>query len=64
MNKKKKIYDTDRDFLKEMLSQKFYNEHRIPSYNHVTGKLDRMYISQTRETKEHDIDLKTLLLCQ
>ena len=30
----------ERNFLKEMLSQPFYNEKRIPGYNHATGQLD------------------------
>ncbi len=54
----------DRDLLKEMLRQEFYNEHPIPNYNHATGKLESKYIPQAKEMKEYDVDLKIYMLCQ
>lgn len=62
--KNKKKYNMDRDLLKEMLRQEFYNEHPIPNYNHATGKLESKYIPQAKEMKEYDVDLKTYMLCQ
>lgn len=65
MKKAKRKYNMDRDFLKEMLEQEFYNEHPIPNYNHATGKLERLCVPVKREeTKEYNIDLNTYLLCQ
>ena len=64
MAKREKKYNMDRDFLKEMLSQPFYNEKRIPGYNHVTGQLDSKQMPAKKGGKEYNVDLNTYLLCQ
>ncbi|WP_303180616.1 hypothetical protein [uncultured Butyricimonas sp.] len=48
---KKKKYNMDRNFRKEMLSQKFYNEKPIRRYNHLLGTLDAE-LPWTRGTKD------------
>lgn len=41
MEKKKKIGELkERNYLREMLERKYYNEVRIPGYNHCTGSID------------------------
>ncbi len=54
----------DRNFLKEMLSQPFYNEKRILGYNHATGQLDSKQMPVKKGMKEYNVDLNTYLLCQ
>ena len=64
MERREKKHDVERDFLKEMLSQPFYNEKRIPGYNHVTGQLDSKQMPDKKGVKEYNVDLNTYLLCQ
>lgn len=64
MERREKKHDVERDFLREMLSQPFYNEKRIPGYNHVTGQLDSKQMPAKKGVKEYNVDLNTYLLCQ
>ena len=64
MAKREKKYNMDRNFLKEMLSQPFYNEKRIPGYKHATGQLDRKQMLVKKGMKEYNVDLNTYLLWQ
>lgn len=64
MAKRGKKHNVERDFLREMLSQPFYNEKRIPGYNHVTGQLDSKQMPAKKGLKEYNVDLNTCLLCQ
>ena len=64
MERREKKHDVERDFLKEMLFQPFYNEKRIPGYNHVTGQLDSKQMPAKKGVKEYNVDLNTYLLCQ
>ena len=64
MAKREKKYNMDRNFLKEMLSQPFYNEKRIPGYNHATGQLDSKQMLVKKGMKEYNVDLNTYLLFQ
>lgn len=58
MKKVEKKRILEKDALKFMLNAKYYNECRIPGYNHLTGHIENNYYIPTGGVKVYSIGRK------
>ncbi len=64
MKKNRKPIRPERDYRKEMLTGKFYNEIRVKGYNHLTGWLDDRYPGKRDELVVEPYKVNNLIIVE
>lgn len=64
MKKNKKPIRPERDYRKEMLTGKFYNERRVKGYNHLTGWLDDFRPGKCNELAMEPYKVNNLIIVE
>lgn len=64
MKKNRKPIRPERDYRKEMLTGKFYNESRVKGYNHLTGWLDDRHPGKRDELVVEPYKVNNLIIVE